>query len=115
MIPWLPDSPEVQGFVDLVGYANQRQPSHASIVANSIASAVVGEFGDHHATDRTAGSKLWITPLMSMYWAFDLQAVIDRHLYLEDLEATTSMFDVVSAITAWEARRPHRHWEHFPI
>ncbi|MEZ5301059.1 MAG: DUF1152 domain-containing protein [Verrucomicrobiales bacterium] len=78
----LPDMPESIAFLDAVRFANEQTPSRPSIVANSIASAIEGEFGDHHRTDRTARSKLWINPLMSIYWAFELTPVVERNLCL---------------------------------
>src|SRR5579863_7819853 len=63
-------TPDADAFLDLVAYANQRQPQHQSIVCNSIASALRGEFGDYHATNRTHGSELFINPLMAQYWTF---------------------------------------------
>ena len=67
-----PGTAEAAAFLDLVDYANQRQPMHPSIVCNSIASALRGEFGNYHATNRTSGSDLFVNPLMSQYWAFDV-------------------------------------------
>src|SRR5262249_2572571 len=55
--PLVPGTREAEAFLDLVDYANRRQPRHRSIVCNSIAGAVRGEFGDHQATDRTIGSE----------------------------------------------------------
>jgi len=52
------DMPETQSFLAAVEYANMRQPAHRSIVCNSIASAIRGEFGDYHATDRTGSGAL---------------------------------------------------------
>jgi len=51
-----------------------RMPDHVSIVSSSILSAIAGEFGDYHATQRTEGSELWINPLMGMYWAFSAES-----------------------------------------
>ena len=50
--------------------------SDISLVANN----VEGRYGDYHATDRTAGSVLWINPLMSLCWCFDLGAVGEQIL-----------------------------------
>eukprot|EP01125_Pyxidicula_operculata_P015644 TRINITY_DN5334_c0_g1_i1.p1 TRINITY_DN5334_c0_g1~~TRINITY_DN5334_c0_g1_i1.p1 ORF type:complete len:342 (-),score=51.97 TRINITY_DN5334_c0_g1_i1:34-1059(-) len=69
-----------------------------SVVCSSILSAVKGEFGDHHnqlTKRRTVGSKLYITPLMSMYFAFRLDGVAEHILYLDQLYNTTS-FDEIS-------------------
>jgi hypothetical protein len=61
-----PDMPEARRFLEAVDYANMRQPAHRSIVCNSIASAIRGEFGDYHATDRTGSSELFVNPLMAV-------------------------------------------------
>jgi hypothetical protein len=85
-------SREADAFCDLVDYANRRQPKHQSIVCNSIASAIRGEFGDFHATSRTSGSELFINPLMAQYWMFKAEAVARRMLYADEL-AQTETFD----------------------
>jgi hypothetical protein len=83
-----PGTPEAEAFLDLVEYANRRQPRHRSIVCNSIASALRGEFGDWHATDRTSGTELFINPLMSQYWTFEVHRVVGNMAYAAELAAT---------------------------
>jgi hypothetical protein len=84
-------TPEANAFLDLVDYANRRQPQHPSIVCNSIASALRGEFGDYHATHRTSGSELFINPLMAQYWTFDARRVVANMSYAAELAQTDSM------------------------
>ena len=83
-------SDEANDLIDLVEYANSRQPAHKSIVMNSIVSALRGEFGDYHATDRTAGSELFINPLMAQYWFYDTVHLVRRMSYAEKLLQATS-------------------------
>lgn len=78
-------------------------PNHVSIVNSSILSALEGQYGDHHATDRTAGSKLWINPLMTLYWCFRLEAVAQRILYREEMKRTESYDDINVVITRFRA------------
>ncbi|MGY3587920.1 hypothetical protein ACVIGB_003031 [Bradyrhizobium sp. USDA 4341] len=85
-------------FLDLVDYANQRQPAHPSIVSNSIASAVRGEFGNYHATNRTSGSDLFISPLMSQYWTFATSQLVERMAYAGGLMETDRMEEAGRAI-----------------
>ncbi len=94
----VPGTPEAQAFLDLVDYANKRQPRHQSIVCNSIASALRGEFGDYHATSRTAGSKLFINPLMTQYWTFDAPSIVSSMHYGSKLAATGRFEDVRAVI-----------------
>jgi len=65
---------------DAYHYTAERQ--RCSIVNSSIISAIEGHFGDHHASQRTRGSELFINPLMGLYWAFRLEAVAQANLYL---------------------------------
>jgi hypothetical protein len=85
-----PGTPEADAFLELVDYVNQREPKQRGIVSNSIASAVRGEFGDYHATGRTAGSALFINPLMAQYWTFRADAVVARMAFASELKATTT-------------------------
>jgi hypothetical protein len=98
-------------FLDIVDYANQRQPQHQSIVCNSIASAIRGEFGDYHATNRTSGSDLFINPLMSQYWTFEAHRIARHMVYADELEKTERMEDARAVIERWRETiepRPRR-------
>jgi hypothetical protein len=93
-----PATPEADAFLDLVDYANRRQPQHQSIVCNSIASALRGEFGNYHATPRTGGSELFISPLMTQYWTFEARRVVGNMSYAAELAETESIEDARRAI-----------------
>ncbi len=101
---------------EAVEFAFSRMPHHPSIVSSSILSAIAGEFGDHHATERTKGSTLWINPLMGMYWTFLLDGVARRCLYLDELRDTESYYELRGAIRAYRASLPsEREWERIPL
>jgi hypothetical protein len=91
-------TPEADAFLDLVDYANRRQPQHQSIVCNSIASALRGEFGNYHATHRTIGSELFINPLMTQYWTFDARGIVRNMSYAVELAETEGIEDARRAI-----------------
>jgi hypothetical protein len=76
-------------------------PAAPSIVSLSVVSAIEGDFGDVHRTTRTQGSTLFINPLMSMYWAFELSAVARRCLYLDAIGATETPFEGAAVIEAF--------------
>src|ERR1700730_7304701 len=86
-------TPEADAFLDLVDYATRRQPQHQSIVCNSVASALRGEFGNYHATNRTSGSELFINPLMAQYWTFEAQGVARHMAYAAELAETERIED----------------------
>ncbi|MBX3172476.1 MAG: DUF1152 domain-containing protein [Candidatus Eremiobacteraeota bacterium] len=54
----LPEMEEARLFVEAVDYCVQAMPGAPSVVANSIASAIEGQFGNVHRTWRTEGNKL---------------------------------------------------------
>lgn len=89
---------EGKDFLKLVEYANQAHEEHPSIVSNSVASAVEGQFGDYHATYRTKKSELFINPLMSLYWAFELDALAKRIKYLPRLSKSTNFVATMKII-----------------
>ncbi|MFP2924513.1 DUF1152 domain-containing protein [Pyxidicoccus sp. 3LG] len=108
--------PEVGLYREAVEYVCQRMPRAPSIVSLSVVSAIEGAYGDVHRTVRTEGSTLWINPLMSMYWAFDLTAVARRCLYLEAMKDTQTMWDVECRIEAFRQEcRSIRPWKDIPV
>jgi hypothetical protein len=91
-------------------------PEQISIVTSSILSALAGHYGDYHATSRTQGSKLWINPLMSLYWCFRLPHVASRILYLDAVKQTDSYTDMLFLIEGIQSgRRIVRRWEDIPV
>jgi hypothetical protein len=107
-------TPEGDGFLDAVAEARAAHPRRPSIVNGSIAAAVRGEFGDAQFTGRTAGSELFINPLMTLYFAFELEAVARRSLYLPRLEDTETLFEVSLRIEGFRAAVEHRPWRAIP-
>ncbi|MBI3929901.1 MAG: DUF1152 domain-containing protein [Armatimonadetes bacterium] len=111
----LPQMEEARLFLEAVDYAVEAMPGAPSVVSGSIASALEGYFGDHHRTWRTSGNRLFISPLMSMYWSFDLDAVARRCLYIKELCLTESYRDVDRVVQDFRKRYPPmRGWEHIP-
>jgi hypothetical protein len=92
-----------------------RMPRHPSIVNSSIISAVMGGFGDQHATKRTEGSELFINPLMALYWAFRVEHVARRNLMLDLIGGTNTYQELSMAIEAFHATVPKmRAWKDIP-
>jgi hypothetical protein len=96
----LPGMPESEAYLDAVAHANADHPQ-ASIVATSVASAIQGHFGDHHAISRTRGSELWINPLMAMYWAFTVDVIAERNQYIRRIMGTRTVPETVEALYAY--------------
>ncbi|WP_392673070.1 DUF1152 domain-containing protein [Streptomyces sp. LN785] len=102
-------------FIDAVAHAQRHTPEHPSIVNGSIAAAVEGAFGNVQFTSRTRGSELFINPLMSLCFAFELEGVARHCLYLDRIEHTHLIRQVSSAIEAFRdgiRQRPPRRIPH---
>jgi hypothetical protein len=110
----LADMPEAVRYAQAAAAVHNAMPQHPSIVTSSILSALEGRHGDHHATPRTAGSTLWINPLMTLYWAFRLDAVARRVLYREAMKKTETWAEVNRVIVEHLARCPPRPWRDMP-
>lgn len=109
----VPGAPEVDAWLDAVAWVQSRTPGRESIVCASIADATRGEFGDHHSLARTreSGKELFVNPLMSIVWGFELDAVAAHCLYARALETTTTIFEVHAAIEGFRrgvTPRPRR-------
>ncbi len=106
---------EFELYREAAEFVSSRMPRHHSIVSSSIISAVEGRFGDCHATKRTEGSTLFINPLMPIYWAFDLETVAQRNLYLEQIAQTETYQQLSMAIEKFRALLPKtRPWMEIP-
>jgi hypothetical protein len=109
------ETAEFQAYRDASSFVQARMRAHPSIVNTSIISATNGHFGNHHATRRTEGSTLFINPLMSLYWSFELGHVARRSLYLNELRDTANYFELALAIERFRATLPKtRPWIDIP-
>ncbi len=74
----------------------QSQPYHdESVINSSIISATRGNYGNYHLTRKTLGSRLWISPLMPLYWFFDFDTVIKQNKIVSQLAGTQTFIDAV--------------------
>ena len=110
----LPSTEGSAEFFSAVDYANVRTPRRESIVQNSLYSAIKGNFGDQHRTQRTVGSKLWINPIMPIYWAFELDGVVQRNLYIDQLSQTETMYDITTVIKRFRGQCGSRGRDNIP-
>lgn len=94
MVTLVEGMPEVRRYRAATESVFARMPNDISIVSSSILSALQGQYGDYHATDRTQGSRLWINPLMPAYWCFRLGPVAERILYREAMLETNTYWDI---------------------
>lgn len=101
-------SREEAAYLDAVAHAQAATPGRPSIVNGQIAAALRGEFGDAQFTRRTAGSELFINPLMSVYFTVDLDGLAAANQYLVRIEDTVLMRQVSARIEVFREELPKR-------
>jgi hypothetical protein len=109
------DMAEGQGYLDLVEHLNERLPTHMSIVANSIASAIQGEFGDFHSTPRTKNSEQFINPFMGLFWFFSLHGVASRIAFASKVDTSETMHEVAKGFQLFRATTTRRTPKKIPL
>lgn len=109
------DMEEVKLFSEAAEFTFFEMRGYESVICSSVLSALDGQFGDHHRTRRTIGSKLWINPLMFFYWSFDPMKVADNVLYLPRIFEATSLTDVSTIIKQFRSETQIRPTAPFPL
>lgn len=92
---------EVQQYIEAVAFANEQMKGLESIVSNSVVSAIEGNYGNVHGLDRTKGSELWINPLMSICWCFDLRKVMQKNKYFHLIRDTHTIGELNGRLSAY--------------
>jgi hypothetical protein len=87
-----------QAYEEAVTFIHEQAYQDPSVINASIVSAVRGHHGDYHLTEKTRGSRLWISPLMPIYWFFELPAVAERNLFLSQLRPTRTFREARQAL-----------------
>ncbi|MCX9156329.1 DUF1152 domain-containing protein [Niveibacterium sp. 24ML] len=109
------EMPDGESYLKLVAYLNSRQPTHMSIVTNSLASAMKGEFGDFHPTPRTGNSEQFINPLMGLLWFFTLEGIASRITFRPEIEDSRTMDEVAKGFTRYRNMTQRRPLKKIPL
>lgn len=70
---------------------------HESNIVSSIISSIQGAFGETAVNSKTQERTIWVSPLTSLFWFFNLDAVAKMKLFYED-SLTTDTVEEVSQI-----------------
>lgn len=103
-----PQMPVYQDYEDAVLYVPGKRYQDPSVINSCIISATQGEFGNHHLTEKTKGNRLTISPLMALYWFFDLGMVAKHNYFLPHLRETETFMDAVHRVIAATSALPKR-------
>ncbi|GAB4409632.1 MAG: DUF1152 domain-containing protein [Anaerolineae bacterium] len=92
-----PQMEAYRAYEDAVLYVQNQPVQDPSVINSSIISAVQGNYGNYHLTEKTKGSRLWISPLMPLYWFFDLPTVAAHNLFLPHLRNTETFMEALQS------------------
>jgi len=107
--------PAYQAYAAAVLFVQNMPLQDPSVISSSIISAVRGQYGDYHLTSRTQGSTLWISPLMPLYWFFNLPAVAARNQLLAQASTTETFREAMRALMIARRDLPHRPPRRIPL
>ena len=95
----LPKSREAISYRDALNYIHSKMPLHKSIVSSCLLETLNFKFGDIELAVEPRKAESFITPLSGMYWYFDAQKVVERCMYMKEIENLRLYPEVIAAIT----------------
>ena len=100
---------------EAVTYVQSNELQDPSVINSWIISAVRGNYGDYHLTEKIRRSQLWISPLMPVYWFFDFDRVVKQNLLLAEIEGTMLFRDALYKVIAKVKRISRRPESKMPL
>jgi hypothetical protein len=103
-------------FLEAVEWLNAQQGNaRGSIVVSGLLSALRGRMGEMPVNNRTVNTSLWVSPLMAIYWYFELSAVSRQKRFLDALRDTDTLDEAGLALGRWLDAHPRGTWREIPI
>lgn len=110
-----PQMDSYQSYDEAVIFVQSNEFQDPSVINSSIVSAARGNYGDYHLTEKTKRSKLWISPLMPLYWFFDFDCVVKQNMLLPEMEGTMLFRDALYKVIAKAERISRRKATNIPL
>jgi Protein of unknown function (DUF1152) len=110
-----PEMESYQAYNEAVTYVQSNEFQDPSVINSSIVSAVRGNYGDYHLTEKTKRNQLWISPLMPIYWFFDFDCVVRQNMLLPEIEGTMLFRDALYKVIAKAERISRRAATKIPL
>jgi hypothetical protein len=111
-------TPQMRAYRDYeeaVLYVQGQPYQDPSVINSSVVSAVRGHYGNYHLTERTRGSRLWISPLMPLYWFFEVPCVARHNYLLSQLAGTRTFRQALKVYTTSASLVPRRPASRIPL
>jgi len=111
----IPQMESYQAYDEAVTYVQSNEFQDPSVINSSVVSAVRGNYGDYHLTEKTKNSTLWISPLMPIYWFFDFETVAKQNMLLPEIEGTDLFRDALYKVIGKAERTSRRKQAKIPL
>ena len=111
----IPQMESYQAYDEAVTYVQSNEFQDPSVINSSIVSAVRGNYGDYHLTEKTKNSTLWISPLMPIYWFFNFEEVAKQSMLLPEIEGTDLFRDALYKVIGKAERTSRRKQAKIPL
>jgi hypothetical protein len=103
-------------FLEAVRFVfDQVSPVRRSIILSTMVAAMSGKFGHVSVHEKTNDTPPWLSPLTTLYWYFDADAVARLKLFYQEVLQSESVSDVNKAIEDARKREGITPYESIPI
>jgi hypothetical protein len=103
-------------FLEAVDYIFARlSPLRRSIIVSTVVAAMKGVYGNKVVHEKTQHNPPWISPLTSLIWYLDADAVAKIKLFYDEVKDSTSVAEVAAAIEETRKRSRVKAYESIPI
>ena len=110
-----PQMDSYQAYDEALTHVQSNEFQDPSVINSSIVSAVRGNYGDYHLTEKTKRGKLWISPLMPLYWFFDFDCVVKQNMLISEIEGTRLFRDALYKVIAKAEKLQRRRAMNIPL
>ena len=90
-------------------------PLRRSIVVGTLQAAMLGAYGPTVVHEKTRQQPPWVSPLTSLIWYFEADAVARLKLFYESSLGSTTVEDVADAVDQARRRSGVKPYESIPI
>ncbi len=105
-----------EDFIEGANYIfNHMAPEARSTIVSSIINAMKGSFGDREVNLKTRNSPVWLSPLTTFYWFFELPAVAKMKIFYEEVLNTDSVSDVSEIIHKLHSSYDNKKRRNIPV
>ena len=101
----LPQMDAFKTYEQAARYVFEQPKHHLSHIHPRIIPSVWGEFGNFNWYDDPRQPNIFVSPLMSLYWCFDLEAVYRRSFIADLFEDEPDVYEVIRRFQTWYIER----------